>query len=286
LKWQVTEAEDQMILRDFLRNFIGLSRRMIKILKFEGGEILVNGTIVNVRTQLKLGDQVQVVFPKEKRSPSLKPEDIELDIVYEDDFLIILNKPAKIAVAPSMTYPTGTLANGLIAYYDQLGLDYTVHIVTRLDRNTSGLMLVAKQQFSHSFFHKTEIERRYQAIVEGTIQKKQGVIDAPIGRKPDSIIQRMVTEEGKHAVTYYQVVRKLKDGTLVDVQLETGRTHQIRVHFKNLGHPLLGDSLYDGPMEQIDRQALHCVSLGFIHPISKEKLHFFSELPEDMASLI
>ncbi|MBU5595204.1 RluA family pseudouridine synthase [Amphibacillus sp. MSJ-3] len=275
-----------MILRDFLRSFIGLSRNMIKILKFEGGQILVNDEIVNVRTRLTTGDQVEVIFPMEERAPSLKPEAIELEIVYEDDFILIINKPAKMPVIPSMTYPSGTIANGLIAYYDQLGLDYTAHIVTRLDRNTSGLMLVAKQQFCHSLFHKVEIDRYYQAIVKGEIQEKGGTIDAPIGRDPDSIIARTVRKDGQKAITHYQVIRHNDESTIVDIQLETGRTHQIRVHFAHLGHPLLGDDLYGGPVEQIDRQALHCVSLAFTHPVTKEKLSFHSEWPPDMASLV
>lgn len=286
MKWLVSEAEDQMMLRDFLRYIMGLSRNMIKILKFDGGQILVNNELVNVRTRLVIGDQVKVIFPAEKRSPSLNPEAIELDIVYEDDFLLIINKPAKKAVMPSMNYRKGTIANGVIAYYDQLELDYTVHIVTRLDRNTSGLMLVAKQQFSHSLFHKIEIDRHYQALVSGKLLEKSGVIDAPIGRRPDSIIARTVRDDGKQAVTHYKVVRYISEGTIVDIQLETGRTHQIRVHFAHLGHPLWGDDLYGGPVERIDRQALHCVSLAFTHPITNEELYFHSEWPEDIRSLV
>ncbi|WP_440894922.1 RluA family pseudouridine synthase [Amphibacillus sp. Q70] len=286
MKWLVSEAEDHMILRDFLRNIVGLSRNMIKILKFDGGQILVNNELVNVRTRLVAGDQVKVIFPAEKRAPSLNSEKIKLDIVYEDDFLLVINKPAKKAVMPSMTYPKGTIANGLIAYYDQFGLDYTVHIVTRLDRDTSGLMLIAKQQFSHSLLHNIELDRHYQALVHGKLLEKSGIIDAPIGRKPGSIIARAVREDGKQAITHYQVVRHIKEGTIVDIQLETGRTHQIRVHFAHLGHPLWGDDLYGGPIQRIDRQALHCVSLAFTHPITKEKLCFHSEWPEDIAVLV
>lgn len=282
----MSTTEDQMMLRDFLRNFIGLSRQMVKVLKFDGGEMLVNNDPVTVRKVLKEGDLVELIFPKEMRSPRLKPEKMALDIVYEDEYLLILNKQAEVAVSPSMSAPNQTIANGLIDYYNQHDLDYTVHIVTRLDRNTTGLMLVAKQQFIHSFFHQIEIERHYQAIVEGEMKEEKGTINDPIGRKPDSIIQRMVTDTGQKAVTHYQVVKQFENRTLLDVQLETGRTHQIRVHFSNLGHPLLGDTLYGGTKGLIDRQALHCSHLSFIHPILKKALNFQSKLPKDMDVLI
>lgn len=275
-----------MMLRDYLHQEIGLSRNMVKRLKFDGGKILVNQKLVGVRTILETGDQIELIFSPEKRSPSLIPQAIDLDIVYEDDFLIILNKQAKKIVIPSMADQSGTIANGLINYYDQHGMDYTVHIVTRLDRDTSGLMLIAKQQFSHSSFRNISIDRHYKAIVAGRLPDKEGTIDAPIGRNPDSIITRMVTDDGKPSVTHYQVSQMLDQATVVDVQLETGRTHQIRVHFAHLDCPLLGDSLYGGPVDRIDRQALHCVSLAFTHPITKEELSFEVDLPADLRELL
>lgn len=282
LSWQVTEAEDQMILRDFLRNKIGLSRGMVKVLKFDGGQILVNQEQVTVRKVLAQGDRVKVIFPPEVRSPSLRPIAMPLEIVYEDEFLLIINKPAKIAVIPSMSDQSPTIANGLISYYDQHKLNYTVHIVTRLDRDTSGLMLVAKQDYCHSLFHQKPIERHYQALVQGNLANDEGTINAPIGRKPGSIIERMVREDGKHAITHYQIVKQFEDSSLVNIQLETGRTHQIRVHFAHLGHPLIGDLLYGGPTDQVfDRQALHCTYLAFTHPITSEALQFESTWPDD-----
>nr|WP_239585242.1 RluA family pseudouridine synthase [Amphibacillus cookii] len=275
-----------MILREFLREHVGLSRHMIKVLKYDGGKILLNGQIVNVRERLRAGDQIELDFPKEERGPRLIPEPIHLDIVYEDDFLIVINKPAKMATIPSAHHRSKTVANGLIAHYDHLGLDYTVHVVTRLDRDTSGLMLIAKQRFCHSFFHQQKIERRYQAVIEGKPEKTDGVINAPIARKPDSIIERIVSEDGKPAVTHYQVLRSVKWGSIVDVKLETGRTHQIRVHFAHIGHPLVGDELYGGSTTLVDRQALHCVYLSFIHPITKTRIQLESDWPADLLSIV
>lgn len=272
-----------MILRDFLKYKIGLSRGMVKVLKFDGGQILVNQELVTVRKILTQGDHVNLIFPAEVRSPSLTPVPMALDIVYEDDFLIILNKPANITVIPSMSDQAPTIANGLISYYDQHQLDYTVHIVTRLDRDTSGLMLIAKQDYCHSLFHQKPIERHYQALVQGKLIEQTGTIDAPIGRKPGSIIERMVTKDGKRAVTHYQVADQIGANSLVDIQLETGRTHQIRVHFAHLGHPLIGDKLYGGPSDEVfDRQALHCTFLAFNHPITNEFLQFRSTWPDDL----
>nr|WP_144032176.1 RluA family pseudouridine synthase [Amphibacillus jilinensis] len=276
-----------MILRDFLRMCVGLSRNMIKVLKYDGGKILLNGQTVNVRERLATGDQIELQFPKEERGPQLIPEPINLDIVYEDEFLIVVNKPAKMATIPSTHHRSKTVANGLIAHYDQLDLDYTVHVVTRLDRDTSGLMLIAKQRFCHSFFHQQKIERHYQAVVEGKPEKTAGVgvIDAPIARKPDSIIERTVSKGGKPAVTHYQVIRHVKCGSIVDIKLETGRTHQIRVHFAHIGHPLVGDKLYGGSTVHVDRQALHCVYLSFIHPITKKRIQLKSDWPADLSQI-
>ena len=285
LNYSITEGQDQKLLRDFLRQDVGLSRSMVTRLKYDGGQILVNQKEVGVRTRLKAGDRVQLIFPKEERSPALIPAEMDLDIVYEDEFLIILNKQAGTSVVPSVTNQSKTIANGLIHYYDQQGLDYTVHIVTRLDRDTSGLMLIAKQQFMHSFFRNISIERRYQAVVQGKLRPKKGTIDAPIGRKPGSIISRIVTDEGKPSITHYEVIGAVGQNSIVEIELETGRTHQIRVHFAHLGCPLLGDSLYGGPVDRIERQALHCVELSFTHPMTKEKLTFQSEWPADLKRL-
>lgn len=287
MKWEVHAESEPILLRDFLKQ-IGISRNMLKTLKYDGGQIRVNQKLVNVREQLKKGDCVEIIFPKEERGPALTPEPIPLRIIFEDEHVLVIDKQPHMATIPSLHHQSGTIANGIIDHYEKNDLPYTVHIVTRLDRDTSGLMLVAKHRYSHSLLASEKIERKYQAVVMGKLKHTAGTINAPIGRNPASIIERMVDPLGKHAVTHYQVIQELvnKRATLVNIQLETGRTHQIRVHFSYMGHPLLGDTLYGGNNEEIGRQALHCSSLRFLHPITKEYCSFHWPLALDIKQLI
>ncbi|MRH43399.1 RluA family pseudouridine synthase [Aquibacillus halophilus] len=279
-----------MMVKEYLRVVGGLSRRLVKAVKFQGGNLTINGEFSTVRKKLTIGDELIVTFPQETKGSFMHPEHIPLDIVYEDADVMVINKPAHIATIPSLHHTSGTIANGLLGYYEKHNLTYTVHIVTRLDRDTSGLLLVAKHRFSHSILSKEQklgsVNRSYFAIVEGTMNQKQGTIDAPIARKDDSIIERMVKDGGQHAITHYQVLEETDLYSLVDVRLETGRTHQIRVHFSHIGHPLVGDDLYGGSINHLDRQALHCKSLEFTQPITKQRLHFKSQLPLEMRSLL
>lgn len=280
------KEESGLLLREYLKERKGFSRRIIKAIKFERGSLLVNNEFATVRKVIQTGDTVEVKFPKEHRGTFMKPEPLELDIVYEDNDILVINKPAGIASIPSVHHKTGTLANGILHHYEKKQLDFTVHIVTRLDRDTSGLILISKHRLSHSILaieqKKGAIERRYQAVVSGHLTEKEGTIDAPIARNPNSIIERMVDPSGKRSVTHYQVLKQTNTDSLVHIKLETGRTHQIRVHFAYLGHPLLGDELYGGEVGVIKRQALHCVSLSFTHPITKKHYIFTSDLPPDM----
>ncbi len=279
-----------MPIKEYLQQIQGFSRRILRSVKFGGGAILKNGQPVTVRQVLSEGDELAVVFPPEKRGSHLIGENLPLDIVYEDDDILVLNKPAGIVTIPSMLHPTGTIANALIGYYEQQGLDYTVHVVTRLDRDTSGLLLVAKHRFSHSLLFEKQktgsVKRSYYALVEGELETANATINAPISKKETSMIEREVTENGKHAITHYQLIRHTAGGSLVDVRLETGRTHQIRVHFAHIGHPLMGDDLYGGHKDKMARQALHCKTLAFHHPATGELLEFFAPMPEDMKKIL
>lgn len=290
LKWYVEKDHDQMLLRDYLRDVQGFSRRIVKGIKFQGGTLAVNGEFVTVRKVLQQGDLVEVSFPQEQHGMYLKAESIPLDIVYEDDDVLVIDKDPNMATIPSNHHPTGTLANGILGHYSGKNINYTVHIVTRLDRDTSGLLLVAKHRLSHSILadgqKSGDVARQYQAIIPGHMEIKEGTIDQPIGRKPDSIVERMVDVDGKRSVTHYQVLEETAAYSLLHVVLETGRTHQIRVHLAHLGHPLLGDKLYGGDNDVMKRQALHCVSLAFTHPLTKERHTFTSPLPEDMKQII
>ncbi|WP_232824330.1 MULTISPECIES: RluA family pseudouridine synthase [Paraliobacillus] len=290
MKWYVKKDENQMLLREYLRDVQGFSRRIVKGIKFQGGTLLVNGEFVTVRKVLKQGDLVEVSFPPEHHGMYLKPEPVPLHIIYEDDDVMVIDKDPNIATIPSNHHPTGTVANGILHHYAMHNINYTVHIVTRLDRDTSGLLLVAKHRLSHSVLadgqKRGDVARRYQAIIPGHMVIREGTIDQPIGRKPGSIVERIVDENGKPSITHYQVLEETAAYTLLHVALETGRTHQIRVHFAHLGHPLLGDKLYGGDTKLMKRQALHCVSLAFNHPITKERHTFTSSLPEDMKQII
>ncbi|MBM7644044.1 23S rRNA pseudouridine1911/1915/1917 synthase [Scopulibacillus daqui] len=287
---RITSKHDGMLLRDYLLKEQQLSRRALKAIKFNEGFLLVNGESKTVRYQLKAGDIVKIMFPPEEKSPTLFPEPIPLEIIYEDEHALVINKPADIPVIPSQKYSTGTIANGVLYHLEKQNLAYTVHTVTRLDRDTSGLLLIAKHRHAHDFFVKMQkehhIHRRYLAVVHGIIEKDNGVIDAPIGRKEGSIIERCVCADGKTARTHYQVVKRFSDFTLAAIRLETGRTHQIRVHFSYLGHPLLGDDLYGGSTDKIKRQALHSFELSFLHPFTYQKHCFQAKPPKDITALV
>lgn len=277
------------MIRDYLRSIHSFSRSMITAIKFDGGAIYVNGKEKRVRYELIAGDVLMIQFPPEIKGNYMYPEDLPLEIVYEDDDLIIINKEAGMAVTPSPIHQTGTVANGLLAYYELNHIPYTVHVVTRLDRDTTGLMLIAKHRYSHSLLATSQmeqkIERHYHAIVEGKLITKKGLIQTPIGRKENSIIERTVTADGRAALTYYEVIEEKQGNSLVKIELGTGRTHQIRVHFSHLGHPLVGDQLYGGSSEMMNRHALHCSGISFEHPLTKKLISMHSSIPRDMKKL-
>ncbi|MBP1969053.1 23S rRNA pseudouridine1911/1915/1917 synthase [Virgibacillus natechei] len=290
VKWTITQDHDGMTIRDYLQTIRGFSRSMLKVVKFDGGNIEVNGYSQSVRYTISEGDLVTVQFPKEVIGNGMKAEDLELDIRYEDEALIILNKPAGMAILPSVNHPSGTIANGLLGYYKRNKISYTIHVVTRLDRDTSGLVLIAKHRFSHSLLFSSQkkgaVKRKYKAVIEGHLDKKQGIINQPIARKGNSIIERTVADAGKEAITHYNVIQESTNHSLVEIELETGRTHQIRVHFTHLGHPIAGDDLYGGSTDKVAQQALHCFALQFEHPYTMEEMQFHSPLRTDIKQLI
>lgn len=279
-----------MPIREYLQKIHSFSRRIIIALKFDGGQILVNGFPRTVRYCLATGDLLAIVFPSEKIAENLIPEDISLDIIYEDPDIIIINKEAGMATMPSMNHRSGTVANGLLAHYQKNDINYTIHVVTRLDRDTSGLMLIAKHRYSHSLLAESQLngklKREYKALVDGHPKNKQGTINAKIARKKGSIIERTVSDLGKEAITHYKVIAEYNNHSLVQVELETGRTHQIRVHFSNIGHPLLGDDLYGSNHNALKRHALHCDCLTFEHPLLNKEISFQVSIPVDMKNLI
>ena len=289
LNWTAEKQDHGKLLREFLAEH-EISRSGLADIKFKGGALSVNGEKVTVRRQLKEGEQIEVLFPPEHPSAGMEPESMPLRIVYEDDFILIVDKPSGMNTIPSREHPFGSLANGLLGYYREKGIAATIHIVTRLDRDTTGLVLIAKHSHVHHLLSKQQragnINRTYEALAEGVFAQEQGVIEEPIARKKDSIIEREVHPSGQYACTVYKVLKQYPEYAHVRLKLMTGRTHQIRVHLSYLGHPLIGDNLYGGNVSLLARQALHCSQIRFFHPITGERLEFSIELPTELADLL
>lgn len=290
---QFLAEKNGQLLREALAEW-QISKRALTAIKFEGGLLMVNGNEQNVRYPLRIGDQVEVKFPPEEKSDGLAIEYGELAVIYEDDALLVLDKPAHQSTIPSREHPTKSVANDVCGYFEQQNLASTVHIVTRLDRDTSGLLCIAKHSHIHHLMGLAqrfgEVSREYEAIVHGHLTQNRQSIIAPIGRKETSIIEREVRQDGQYAHTDVTVLQRFsvqgEPMTHIRLKLHTGRTHQIRVHMSYLGHPLVGDDLYGGSRDLIDRQALHCVSLCLQHPLTKEQHYFSSPLKDDMLQIL
>ncbi|RXY99475.1 RluA family pseudouridine synthase [Fictibacillus sp. S7] len=288
IKWMVKENEAGL-LREFLRVHKKISKSALADIKFAGGELLVNGEPSTVRKSVVTGDEISVRFPPEEISSSMNPLLIPLDILFEDDHLLIVNKPPGLPTIPSRYQSYGSLAQAVLYYYEEKEIQSTFHAINRLDKDTSGLVMIAKHRFAHSLFsiqqRNKEIKRTYLAGVSGTFNEKKGTISANIARNTESLVERMVCEHGQVAVTHFELLKELGQNSLVALQLETGRTHQIRVHMSHIGHPLLGDDLYGGPIDVIGRQALHSWKVSFYHPFEEKEMALFAPLPEDLSRL-
>lgn len=278
LNYMVDEHNEGSTLGKFLTQQ-QLSKKAVIALKHRGGKFYVNGEVRTTRWQLDNKDLVTVIFPDEIASDTLKLIKMNLNIVYEDEFLLVVDKKEGMPVIPTGSHEQA-LANGILAYYKEIGLKSTVHFVNRLDKGTSGLLIVAKYRHIHHLMTAdfAHIKRRYYALVAGMLDGA-GVVEAPIFRPEMTSIKRIVHEKGQHAVTHYEVVKRLPTSTLVKCTLETGRTHQIRVHMAHLSHPILKDSIYGDGLEE-EQQLLHSYFLEFTHPITHKKLCFESGIPD------
>lgn len=308
-RFSAAKGQEPLRVDKFLMNFIENATRNKIQQAAKQGHIWVNDTVVKQNYKVKAGDEVKVLFEHPPYEFLLTPEDIPLDIVYEDDTLLVVNKPAGMVVHPGHGNYSGTLINALVHHFENLPKNSSDRpgLVHRIDKDTSGLLVVAKTEeamthLAKQFFEKSS-EREYVALVWGNVEEDEGTVEGHIGRNPKNRLQMSVFPEGEHgkeAVTHYSVLERLGYVTLVSCKLETGRTHQIRVHMKYLGHTLFNDERYGGDkilkgttftkykqfventFKVLPRQALHAKTLGFEHPVSGEFMRFDSELPEDM----
>jgi 23S rRNA pseudouridine1911/1915/1917 synthase len=290
LTYAISEKEDHMKLRDYLKNKAQMSSRLIKGAALSG-RIEVNSKRAKLNYVLKTGDVISFQVEKEE-SQNIEPEKMDIHVIYEDADIIVVNKSPGMVVHPTRSYPSGTLANGLLYYFKEKNENCIVRLVSRLDMDTSGLIIIAKNQFSHMALardmQRADFVKSYLAVVHGNLEDKTGTIDGPIYRPTDDSIKRVVDERGQKSVTHFKVMESYSLGDLVELTLETGRTHQIRVHLSYLGHPIYGDSLYGEAEDSsfIERQALHAYKLSFPHPRTGDILTLESKLPSDMEILL
>lgn len=286
----IYKVEKDSSINEILSSKFHFSARLKnKLIKSKN--ILLNGLFVDTRTIANVGDIITIVLDYEEDNSNIVPTKMNLDIIYEDSFLLAINKPAGIAVHPSILHFDDSLSNGIKYYFDSIGLKKKIRAVNRIDLNTSGLVLFAKNEYVQELLidemKKNSFSKTYLALVIGILDKKDGIINAPISRKQNSIIERCVSSAGQQSITHYKVLKEFNNYSLIECQLETGRTHQIRVHFSHIGHPLLGDTLYNpNASNLIGRQALHSYKMSFNHPITNKQIYLEANIPNDIKILI
>lgn len=286
LNYSIKKNDDGKKLYNYMKFELKMSTRLSRKL-LRGGSVTVNGKPGKSSDILKDGDNIEIYLSSDE-TQDIEPQDIPLEVVYEDNDLLIVNKPSGMVVHPTKGHLEGTLANAVMNYFSVTNQNSIVRLVNRIDRDTSGLVVKAKSQFAHQAMARKmdmdEIEKYYIAIVEGRLTGK-GEINLPIDRPSYDSIKREVMEEGYRAVTHYEVLHSSEEMSCVFVRLETGKTHQIRVHMSHIGHPIVGDTLYGRESPYIERQALHAYKLVFNHLRNNTPLEITAHLPEDMKKL-
>ena len=270
-----TVNEKNKTINQIIDKEFKLSNRLFnKIIKNK--KIFLNGKSIDTRDTANAGDEITIDLNYEENNSNIIPIKMDLNILYEDEGLLILNKPAGIAVHPSILHFEDSLSNGVRYYFDATGLHKKIRPVNRLDLNTSGIIIFAKNEYIQEDLirqmQEKTFKKEYLALAEGIFETKKDTINAPIARKEGSIIERCVSENGQTAITEYEVLEEYENISLIKCKLLTGRTHQIRVHMAYIGHPLIGDTLYGYPSNKIDRQALHSYKGEFLHPVTRK--HF------------
>lgn len=284
LVWSVEKEE---VLKKVLIEEMGISLRMISELKSRRA-VNVNGTLRFNHETVHVGEIITVDLGENRSEYGL--EEGVVDVIYEDEDIVAVNKSPFIVVHPTGTHLTGTLLNYMESWFRQNGILEKVRFISRLDRDTSGILLIAKNRYAHHRMSQAHqammMQKTYVALIEGKMKRKEGEINAPIGRRENDGIKREVMEDGQTAITKYRVLKEGEKFSLVELTPVTGRTHQLRCHMAYIGYPLIGDSLYGGNMEYMNRQALHSVTLEFFSPRKEEKIYLKAELPQDMQELV
>ena len=290
----IKNSNEYSTIRQVLNDYFHISSRLALKLK-KNQKILLNNSPTYVDKKIILGDEIKIVIDFEEDNSNIPATKMDLNILYEDEYLLIIDKPAGIPVHPSILHYEDSLSSGIKYYFDKCNLHKKVRPVNRLDNNTSGIVIFAKNEYIQELLTRQmknkEFKKEYIAICEGILDKKIGTINAPIARKENSIIERCVNPNGDNAITHYRVLKELnmnensKMSELL-INIETGRTHQIRVHLSYIGHPIVGDSLYGSESKLITRQALHAYKVYFKHPITNESMEITSKIPKDISNLI
>ncbi len=280
-------VEKEFNIRQVLREKFGVSARLLTKLK-KNKQIFLNGNNnIFLDKQVMSGDIIEFSLDFDEDNSNIFPSEMDLNILYEDDCLIIVNKPAHMPVHPSLNHYTDSLSNGLKFYFDKINLKRKIRPVNRLDKDTSGIVIFAKNEYVQDRIRITS--KIYLAILTGHLEGS-GIINKPIARKDKSIIERCIDENGEKAITEYSVIKNFKieneEFSLVKCILHTGRTHQIRVHMSSINHPIIGDSLYGMESKYIDRQALHAYKIKFIHPITKKEIEVTAPIPDDIKDVL
>ena len=289
LKYTFSNLSNYSNVRQVLKNEFNISNRLITKLK-QNKLIFLNDKETYLDKLLSAGDVVKCIIDFNESSDNIISTKMDLKIIYEDDYLLVLDKPFNMAVHPSILHYENSLSNGVKHYFESIGLNRKIRPINRLDRDTTGIVLFAKNEYIQECLIKQMVAKsfykEYLAVLDGIVNNKKGTINAAITRKDGSIIERCIAENGAKAISHYEVIDSKNNLSLVKFVLETGRTHQIRLHSKHIGHPIIGDTLYGKESNLISRQALHCHKISFIHPITKNKIEFVSPMPEDMQKAI
>jgi len=282
-------------IKEILKVHFQISDRLLTKLK-KNSKILLNDLPCYIDKKVTIGDFICVNLDFEEESENIVPIKMKLDIIYEDETILVINKQANLPVHPSILHFEDSLSNGIKYYFETINLKKKIRPVNRLDKDTSGIVIFAKNEYIQECLIKqmknNTFKKEYYAILEGLLEEESGTIDAPISRKEGSIIEREINFSGDSAITHFELIKTFNSTinnitlSLVRFILETGRTHQIRVHSKHINHPILGDSLYGNPSNLISRQALHAYKVSFIHPITKNKLNLKIDFPDDMKKII